>query len=119
MKNLTRTIAKQTDLSCVSAVGEMLLRERGVSVSQEEIRDIIGVPSYFEALARCLNRFDFSDDGKVWQGFPTDEKSLLKLLEKQSVGVILVEPLSLGHAVFVEKMTEINLFQIKDSFGIQ
>lgn len=111
-----KTIVRQTDLSCVSAVGKMLLHERGIYVSQDKIRDIIGVPSYFGALARCLNQFDFSDDGKIWQGFSTDEKSLLNLLRTQSLGVIFVEPLILGHAVFVEKMTEANLFQIKDSF---
>lgn len=110
------TIVKQTDLSCVSAVGEMLMRERGILVSQEKIRDIIGVPSYFDALARCLNRFDFSDDKKIWQGFTTDEKSLLKLLKKQVVGVILIEPLSMGHAVLIEKIKTDNIFNIKDSF---
>ncbi|CAN5231167.1 hypothetical protein BH20ACI1_BH20ACI1_00160 [soil metagenome] len=110
------TIVKQTDLSCVSAVGEMLLRERGIHVSQEEIRDIIVVPSYFEALARCLNQFDISDDGKIWRGFSTDEKSLLSLLKEQSLGVVLVEPTFLGHAVFVVRNTKTALFQIKDSF---
>ena len=110
------TIVRQTDLSCVSAVGEMLLRERGVFVSQDEIRDIIGMPSYFEALERCLNQFDFSEDGKFWKGFPTDENSLLELLKTQSIGVILVEPHHLGHAVVVEKMTNSDVFQIKDPF---
>ena len=110
------TIVKQTDLSCVSAVGEMLLKSRGIIVSQAEIRDIIGVSSFFEALAYCLNRFDISDDGKIWQGFPTDEKSLVKLLKKQSVGVILVEPMFLAHAVLVERIKNDNIFRIKDSF---
>ncbi len=110
------TIVKQTDLSCVSAIGEMLLRERGIYVSQDKIRDIIGVPSYFEALAECLNRFDISDDGKRWKGFPTDEMSLLKLLKKQIIGIILVEPKTLGHAVIAEKITNNNVFQIKDPF---
>jgi ABC-type bacteriocin/lantibiotic exporter with double-glycine peptidase domain len=110
------TIVKQTDLSCVSAVGEMLLQKRGVFVSQDKIRDIIGVPSYFAALAKCLNQFDFSGDGEFWKGFPTDENSFLRLLKKQSVGVILIEPNHLGHAVVVEKLTRSDLFHIKDLF---
>ena len=47
------TITKQTELSCVSTVGEILLKNRGIFVSQDKIRDIIGVPSYPEALAEC------------------------------------------------------------------
>lgn len=116
MKNLMKPSSSKPICPLVSAVGEMLLRERGISVSQEKIRDIIGVPSYFEALARCLNQFDFSDDGKIWKGFSTDEKSLLALLKKQSLGVVLVGPNLLGHAVFLGRKSTDELFQVSDSF---
>ncbi len=110
------TIIKQTDLSCVSAVGEMLLRERGIYVSQDEIRDIIGMPSYFEALARCLNQFDFSDDGKIWQRLVVSERDFEILVKLGNIGVILIEPQELGHAVYIEKKTRNGLLLIKDTF---
>jgi ABC-type bacteriocin/lantibiotic exporter with double-glycine peptidase domain len=110
------TIVKQTDLSCVSAVGEMLLRERGIIVSQEKIRDIIGVPSFFEALAVCLNRFDFSDDGKIWQRLVVNETDFLLLAKLEDVGVILIEPREMAHAVYVEKITQNDYLSVKDTF---
>lgn len=74
------SIVKQTELSCLSAVGEMLLLNRNIAVSQEVIRDIIGVPSFIGNLARTLNRFDTSGDGLEWRGFPTTNESLEILL---------------------------------------
>ena len=110
------SIVKQTDLSCVSAVGEMLLKERGIIVPQSEIRDIIGVPSYFEALARCLNKFDSAGDGKTWRSLITDERGLLILHSAGNLGVILQEPFSLGHAVYVSRKSQSDLFEVKDTF---
>lgn len=110
-------IVKQTDLSCVSAVGEMLLENRGISVKQETIRDIIGEPSYVEALAACLNHFDESGDGKIWRGFVTDLDGIKILIKQKNLGVILKEPSSkLGHAVFVDGKTRSGLIKIKDPF---
>jgi len=42
----------------------MMLRKRGIFVSQEVIRDIIGEPSYVKALADYFNAIDKADDGK-------------------------------------------------------
>lgn len=112
------TIIKQTDLSCVSTVGEMLLKNRGISVSQEIIRDIIGVPSYPEALAECLNRFDKNNnDGKVWRSFTTDLDGIEILVKLRNFGVILKESNEkLGHAVFIDGKTRSKLIKIKDPF---
>lgn len=111
------SIVKQTDLSCVSAVGEMLLKNRGISVSQNKIRDIIGLPSYVEALANCLNRFDESKDGKVWRGFATDLDGINLLIRQKNLGVILKEPSErIGHAVFIDGKTRSGLIKIKDSY---
>jgi hypothetical protein len=111
-----RNIVKQTDLSCVSAVGEMLLRDRGVRVPQEKLRDIIGEPAYFGVLAKTLNHFDSSDDGRIWKGFSTNEAGLLTLVKEQNIGVILVEPRFLGHAVMVMATKRSDVFDIKDPF---
>lgn len=112
------SIVKQsTGVSCVSAVGEMLLKKRGISVSQEQIRDIIGEPAYVGSLARCLNRLDESDDGREWRGFASDEESLDVLLKQKELGVILVEPHSrIGHAVIVDGKTRSGFIRIKDPF---
>lgn len=112
------SIIKQTDLSCVSTVGEMLLKNRGIFVSQEKIRDIIGVPAYVEALARVLNKFDTnSNDGKIWRGFSTDLNGLNLLIKLKNVGVILKEPFEkIGHAVLIDGKTRNGLFKIKDPF---
>lgn len=116
MKNLMKPSSSKPICPLVSAVGEMLLRERRIYVSQDVIRDIIGVPSYFEALARCLNRFDFSDDGRVWQSLVVNKTDLDLLIKLGKIAVILIEPREMGHAVFVEKKTRNGLILIKDTF---
>lgn len=109
------SIVKQTTgVSCVSAVGEMLLQSRGISVSQDRIRDIIGEPADFGSLANCLNRFDISDDKKIWRGIVTDEESLKVIQPKENWAIVLHEPFVMGHAVFVEGITQNGLFKIKD-----
>ena len=90
----------------MSAAGEMLLRQRGIYVSQDEIRSIIGEPSYVKALADCLNAFDKTDDHKTWIGISTDEESLEKLLATSDLAIVLLEqPLTMGHAVVVAGLT--------------
>jgi ABC-type bacteriocin/lantibiotic exporter with double-glycine peptidase domain len=109
-------IVKQTSgLSCVSAVGEMLLKRRGIFLSQQEILDIIGEPATAEDLAQVLNRFDVSIKGQRWHGIATDESELEKLL-KGSFAVILREPLLMGHTVLVDGETNDGLIKIKDPF---
>ena len=67
----------------MSAVGEMLLYARGITISQKKIRDIIGEPSDSKTLANALNRFDNSDDGLVWRGlFLGDIKELKRLYKR-------------------------------------
>lgn len=112
------SIVKQTTgISCMSAAGEMLLRQRGIYVSQDEIRSIIGEPSYVKALADCLNAFDKTDDHKTWIGISTDEESLEKLLATSDLAIVLLEqPLTMGHAVVVAGLTQTGMVKILDSF---
>lgn len=114
------SIVKQTSgISCVSAIGEMLLKEQGVFVSQEKIRDIIGEPADIESLAAVLNRFDNSVDGRRWRGHTTDEKSLEILFRLKIFGVFLVEDFTVNrllHAVLVCGRTRKGLVKIKDTF---
>jgi len=110
-------VRQTTGISCMSAAGEMLLRQRGIYVSQDEIRNIIGEPSYVKALADCLNSFDQADDNKVWLGISTDEESLEKLLAGSDLAIVLLEqPLTIGHAVVIAGRTELGMVKILDSF---
>lgn len=112
-------IKQTTGISCLSALGEMLLKRRGISVSQEKIRDIIGEPAYIGGLARTLNRFDTSEDGLIWRGFPTTNKSLENLLRQhKNWGVVLINDYRdrIGHAVFIDGRTRSGLVKIKDPF---
>lgn len=97
-------IKQSTGISCVSAVGEMLLKLRGLAVSQEIIRDIIGEPAHFTALARVLNNFDIPKSKTKWHGIYALPSEIEIVLSKKYLGVILQEPLSLGHAVVIEKV---------------
>ena len=113
------SIVKQTDLSCLSAVGEMLLKNRNLAVSQEIIRDIIGVPSFVGNLARTLNDFDVSGDGLEWRGFSTTNESLEILLRHhENWGAVLINDYrdKIGHAVFIAGRIRNGLIKIKDPF---
>jgi len=112
-------IRQTTGISCLSALGEMLISGRGISVSQAIIRDIIGEPADIGGLARCLNRFDDSEDGLVWRGFATTDKSLENLLRRhKNWGVILINDYrdKIGHAVLIDGRTRRRLIKIKDPF---
>ena len=110
-------VLQTTGISCMSAAGEMLLRKRGIYVSQDEIRSIIGEPSYVKALADCLNRFDKADDGKGWLGISTDEQSLERLLTGSDLAIVLLEePLTMGHAVVVAGTTSTGMAKILDPY---
>ena len=111
------SIIKQTSgLSCVSAVGEMLLTSRGIYLSQARILDIIGEPATAEGLARVLNRFDISAEGKAWHGTAIDENELKKLLKSGEFAAILREPLMMGHAILVGGAAKNGLIKIEDPF---
>ncbi len=112
-----KTIVQQTTgLSCVSAVGEMLLKTRGFSVSQTDIRDIIGEPAGIEMLAKTLNSFDNSKTGKKWHGGFYLPGQLDFVLSQKKFGIIFQEPLTMGHAVFVEGVNSSGLIIIRDPF---
>lgn len=110
-------IVKQTSgLSCVSAVGEMLLARRGVSLSQRKILDIIGEPAQISRLADVLNEFGVSEHEKQWRGIVVEIENLDFLLQTGHIAVVLREPFELGHMVLVDGETPNGLIEIKDPF---
>jgi len=95
-------VVKQlTPLSCVAAVGEMLLRSRGIMVSQRSIIDIIDEPSSTAKLANYLNDVDTSKAVGKWYGSIIERKSIMLLLRKGPIGVVLRDGEPLGHLVFL------------------
>ncbi len=110
-------IIKQTSgLSCVSAVGEMLLAGRGIVLSQAQILDIIGEPAYFSQLAKILNLVDVLEGKMKWHGIIVAPENLNVLLRIKHFAVILREPLAMGHAVLIGGKTKDGLIKIKDPF---
>jgi hypothetical protein len=105
-----KNIVKQQDLSCVAAVGEMLLCDRGIAMTQAEIIDIIGKKASIYDLKDVLNEVD--ETGNWKGGYEINETLPLK---KEMFLVVLQEPLTLGHAVLVEGLDEKGYFLIKDS----
>ena len=111
------TIVKQVSekgVSCVSAVGEMLLKSRNIFVTQAEILDIIGEPASIEMLKQYLNNVDTAEKEKSWQGGYSDDLDIDFLITKRNFCVFLKEFGSETHAVFIEKFD--GNFFIKDTF---
>jgi SPP1 gp7 family putative phage head morphogenesis protein len=105
--------------SCVSAVGEMLLKGRGLNVSQEQILEIIGQPASIDSLARALNRFDPGDGDSIWRGHAIEDKHLQVLLNQTQFGAFLADDFALTrllHAVIVKGRSRTGLIKIQDTF---
>lgn len=96
------SVVKQlTPFSCVAAVGEMLLRGRGISLSQQEIIDIIGEVSGFAQLADALQRID---DGQPWFGGVVATINLESVAKFGEFAALLREGRPLGHMVLVREI---------------
>lgn len=106
-------VKQKTSLSCVAAVGEMLLRERGIMMTQTEIIDIIGEASTTKKLAELLNEVDVADEEEKWHGVIIAVRHLEKIVSKNSFGAVLREGNPLGHLVLVESLKD-DLLTIKD-----
>jgi len=115
-------IVKQQDqVSCGTACGEMLLREREIyDVSQSIIAAETGVPMSAEALAIALNSLDNSSS-RVWLGgtvsIPgaTYSEIIDVLIGTGSWAAVLWEPLAnLGHMVVVDGIDETGKILIRD-----
>lgn len=110
------SVTKQlTPLSCVAAVGEMLLKSRGFNVNQSEIIDKIGQPASLDDLADFLNEID-KGTKEIWQGLVVTEDDLIMLCNREPFGVVLREGEPLGHLVMVDGFEKKGLVNIKDPF---
>lgn len=112
------TIVKQVnDGSCVSAVGEMLAKNYGLQINQQEILENIGEWSNAESLARFLNSKETQND-IIWEGggwnFETPIGALKWLLNNHKIGGFLFDESTKGHAVLVDGLDNGDLVVIKD-----
>ena len=98
-----RVVRQMTPLSCVAAVGEMLLRTRGISVSQQEIIDIIKEPSSIGALAGFLNHVDAGEKSEKWYGSIIERRNISLLLREGAFGAVLRDGTPLGHLVVIPR----------------
>lgn len=109
------SIPLQKGLSCVAAVGEMLLKERGIVVPYQQILDIIREKASVYDLAKVLNTLDNNEDGKEWIASYLPPDKLDYLLRQKTFGVILQEPIFLGHAVFIKEVNQNGIVLVYDS----
>lgn len=82
-------VVRQSDpMNCGAACGQMLLREKGVFVSQDVIAEKAGAPSSAENLAAALNELD---PGGTWFGSGVTEQSFEGLNQTGSWAAMLFE----------------------------
>lgn len=112
-KNDPTVIKQKTPFSCVAAVGEMILFDLKIKMTQSEIIDIIGEESTTNKLAFLLNEVDKDLSSEKWHGVIVAVRHLKEIASKRSFGAVLREGSPLGHLVLVEKIEE-NLIFIKD-----
>ncbi|MBC8233259.1 hypothetical protein H8E77_27240 [bacterium] len=86
---LAPSVVRQSGpMNCGAACGEMLLRTRGVFVTQDVIADITGAPSSASSLAQALNELD---SGGAWFGSGVTEESFFALNQTGSWAAMLFE----------------------------
>jgi ABC-type bacteriocin/lantibiotic exporter with double-glycine peptidase domain len=114
-----KSIIKQMDETCVSAVGEMLARFYGLNLSQLEILENIGILSNSKALATFLNTKETDIDVK-WRGggwrIETPRQDLEWLLSNNKIGAMLRNKSTKGHAVFIDGLNKNGMVIVKDPF---
>lgn len=115
-------VQQQNDLSCGSACGEMLLKERGINnINQAMIANETGVPVTCPNLANVLNAIDLPEGIQQWVGGPlaipgaTDCQLFETLNNTGSWAAVLWEVgAGLGHMVLVDGLDETGYVLIRD-----
>lgn len=115
-----KVVKQQDQLSCGVACGEMLLRDRGINVTQVAIATEIGVPVNCRSLAWGLNFFS-PESSPLWQGGPLDitgatySQVFEALNTTGSWAAILWEVgASIGHMVVIDGISNDGYILIRD-----
>ena len=107
------TVIQQiNDVSCGAACGEMLFKNKGFDIEQEQLLALAGSPTWSEQLAYAMNQFIPSEDGEWKGGYfkiigATSKQVFLSLCTTGSWIAELREPLTkMGHFVVVDGIDE-------------
>jgi filamentous hemagglutinin len=105
-------IQQKNDVSCGAACGQMLFKNKGVNVEQEQLRSLAGSPTWSEQLAYAMNQLTDSEDGEWKGGYlkisgATAKQVFLSLCTTSAWIAELREPLTkMGHFVVVDGIDE-------------
>lgn len=113
-------VRQQSEFSCAAACGEMLLRERGINVTQTAIEERSGVPTAPGMLASTLTEFD-SDTSGQWRGGFLDlpgatEWEIVEMLNGTGLWAAVFWEMGarIGHMVIVEGLDKRGSVLIRD-----
>ncbi len=105
-------IQQENDVSCGAACGQMLFKNQGINVEQEQLNALAGCPTWSEQLAYAMNQLTLCEDGE-WKGgyfkipLSTVRQVFLSLCTTGSWIAELREPLTkMGHFVVVDGIDE-------------
>ncbi|MGY4534542.1 hypothetical protein ACVW0Y_003683 [Pseudomonas sp. TE3786] len=103
-------VKQSTSTACGAACGEMLLKDRGILVSQVELGTEL---TSMTTLANKLNRFD-----PGWVGSPLDVSSFNALNKTGSWSAMMWSPAGrVGHWVVVNGLDDVGRVVIKDPYA--
>jgi ABC-type bacteriocin/lantibiotic exporter with double-glycine peptidase domain len=115
-----KVVKQKSDLSCVAACGEMLLKDRGINISQAVIEELIGLASAPEFLAGALNELNPDTSGQ-WKGAflnlpgATQFQVFETLNTTGSWAAVLWEKgVGIGHMIIVDGLDEDEYVMIRD-----
>ncbi|MDJ1176839.1 papain-like cysteine protease family protein [Roseofilum capinflatum] len=115
-----RVVRQESEFSCAAACAQMLLRERGIDVTQAIIEQVTGVPIAPGMLASALNQFDPDPSGQ-WKGGFLDlpgatEWQVVEILNNTGLWAAVFWEIGarIGHMVIVEGLARSGYILILD-----
>ena len=115
-------ISQENELSCGPACAEMLLKDRGINISQTIIANQTGVPTDAKTLTRILNTLE-TQQNRQWIGGPltipnATSSELLDTLNTTGSWAALLRQfrpgIKLSHLVVIDGVDDIGNILIRD-----
>jgi len=117
-----RVVKQQSEFSCGPACGEMLLRERGVEITQDIIEQVTGAPVFVEHLARALNQLDPSNRRR-WQGGyieirTANREQVIKVLNSTGTWAAMMRERGapISHLVIITGLDRFGRLKVQDPY---
>jgi filamentous hemagglutinin len=117
-------VRQENDLSCGPACAEMLLKDRGINISQTIIASLTGIPTDAKTLAQTLNILDTAQN-RQWIGGPltipnATSSELLDTLNTTGTWTALLRQfrpvVKLSHLVVVDGVDDTGKIFIRDNW---